>query len=322
MKNTIITVVVTMLVFLSACTSTSGDRVTFVRGEDKIDILIDGKVFTSYVTASQYLGKSVTKPILFPVLTPAGLNVTRSFPFAEVAGESHDHPHHTGIFFTYDEVSGNGFWNNTTFPPQIKHMQVKNMQGGASGELTTESEWIGKENVALLREERTMLFIPGEAETAIDFTITLTALQDKVEFGDTKEGMFAIRVAHPLQEQDFTGEYQSSNGDKGEKGVWGKRAEWVKLEGQIEGVDVGIAILNHPTSTNYPTFWHARGYGLFSANPLGQFAFENARKVENPQRFGLTLAKGQSALFKFRMIIYDGLRSTEQMQARFATYAE
>jgi hypothetical protein len=320
MKNIIVSFAV-LFVFLNTCTSTSVERVTFVQDDDKIDILIDGKAFTSYVTASQYLGKSVTKPILFPVFTPAGVRVTRSYPFAEVAGESHDHPHHTGIFFTYDEVNGNGFWNNTTYPPQIKHVAVKNMQGGERGELTTESQWISKDNVPLLQEERTMIIIPGQAETTIDFTMKLTALED-VEFGDTKEGMFAIRVAHELREQDYTGKYVSSNGDEGEKGVWGKRAEWVKLEGQIDSADVGIAILNHPTSTNYPTFWHARGYGLFSANPLGQFAFEKARQVENPQHFGLTLAKGQSALFKFRMIIYDGLRTKEQMQERFDEYAQ
>ncbi len=236
--------------------------------------------------------------------------------------EMRDHPHHTGIFFTYDEVNGDGFWNNTVFPPHIKHVLVKEMQPGEQGVLTTESEWISKDNVPLLRENRTMLFIPGNAEVAIDFTISLTALQDKVEFGDTKEGMFAIRVAHQLQEQDYTGKYQSSNGDEGEQNVWGKRAEWVKLEGQIDSLDTGIAILNHPTSTNYPTFWHARGYGLFSANPLGQYAFEKARQVANPQHFGLTLVKGQSALFKFRMLIYDGLRTQEQMQERFAEYAQ
>ncbi|MBN1560448.1 PmoA family protein [candidate division KSB1 bacterium] len=320
MKNILSGLVAALFFFLTTCTSTPVERVTFVQDDDKIDIVVDGKPFTSYVISSQYLGKSVTKPILYPLLTPAGVKVTRSFPFAEVEGESQDHPHHTGIFFTYDEVNGNGFWNNTTFPPQIKHSAVKTMQAGEQGVLTTESEWISKTEAPLLREERTMIIIPGAAETVIDFTMLLTALAEKVEFGDTKEGMFAIRVAHQLQEQDHTGRYVSSNGDEGEKSVWGKRAEWVKLEGQIDGADVGIAILNHPQSTNYPTFWHARAYGLFSANPLGQFAFEKAHQVENPQRFALTLAPGQSALFKFRMILYDGVRTKEQMQERFAEY--
>ena len=322
MKRAIFGFAASLILLFYACSSWSEDRVTFVPADDKIDILVDGNEFSSYVIASQYLGKSVTKPILFPVFSPSGIKMTRSFPYAEVEGESPDHPHHTGIFFTYDDVNGSGFWNNTTYPPQIKHIAVKKLKAGEQGELSTESQWISKDDVPLLREDRTMIFIPGEAETAIDFTMNLTALVDKVEFGDTKEGMFAIRVAHELREQDYTGKYLSSNGDEGEKDVWGKRAEWVKLEGQIDSLTVGIAILNHPTSTNYPTFWHARGYGLFAANPLGQFAFEKTRQVENPQHFNLTLEKGQSALFKFRMIIYDGARSKEQMQERFAAYAQ
>ena len=134
--------------------------------------------------------------------------------------------------------------------------------------------------------------------------------------------MFAIRVAHHLREKDYTGKYLSSNGDEGAGKVWGKRAEGVKLEGQIDSTDVGIAILNHPQSTNYPTFWHARNYGLFSANPLGQFAFEKTRNVENPQRFALTLEKGESALFKFRVIVYDGPRTLDQMEAQYQEYAK
>ncbi|MBN1479211.1 hypothetical protein EH223_16080 [candidate division KSB1 bacterium] len=308
-------------IFFSACDLTSDERVTFVEQEDKIDILVDGQVFTSYITASQYLGQSVTKPILFPVFTPSGIKVNRSFPFAEVEGESPDHPHHTGIFFTYDEVNESGFWNNTKFPPQIKHLAVHEAKGGTIGVLETESEWISKTSEPLLKEERTMKFIPGDDETAIDFTIKLTALVDKVEFGDTKEGMFAIRVAHQLRE-NFTGHYLSSNGDENEENVWAKRAKWMKLAGVIDSTHVGIIIMNHPGSTNYPTFWHARGYGLFSANPLGQFAFEKARKVENPKPFGLSLKKGQSALFKFLMIIYDGERTPEVIEARFAEYAK
>ena len=33
---------------------------------------------------------------------------------------------------------------------------------------------------------------------------------------------------------------------------------------------VTIAILDHRSNPGYPTHWHARGYGLFAANPLGQ----------------------------------------------------
>ena len=183
------------------------------------------------------------------------------------------------------------------------------------------SQWVSKDNEPLLEEKRTMTFVPGDTENSIDFDITLTALADEVVFHDTKEGMFAIRVAHWLRERDQTGEYLSSNGDKGARNVWGTRAKWVTLEGTKDGQDVGIAIMNHPESVNYPTFWHARDYGLFSANPLGQYVFQNTRGVESPERFELTLEKGEQATFKFRVAVYDGARTAGELEALFEEYA-
>ena len=95
-----------------------------------------------------------------------------------------------------------------------------------------------------------------------------------------------------------------------------------RLQGKKGDKVVGIVILNHPTSVNYPTYWHARGYGLFSANPLGQKMFQDGRKQENSQAFGLTLEPGKSAKFAFRMIIYEGAKTPERIEEWFETYAK
>jgi hypothetical protein len=91
-------------------------------------------------------------------------------------------------------------------------------------------------------------------------------------------------------------------------------------QGKHNGATVGLAILNHPTSTNYPTYWHARGYGAFAANPLGQYAFEKSRKVENPKPYNLILKKGDTAPFQFRLILYDGPRTKQQLDNEFREY--
>ncbi len=298
----------------------AGRKVDFVQDANRIDVRAGGKLVTSY----RY-GNELTKPVLWPVQAPSGAAVTRSFPLGkETAGESTDHPHHIGVFFTYDDVNGEGFWNNTSSPPQVKHVKVAKMQGGeGKGTLSTVSHWVGKAGKTLLEEKRDMVFRAGEDEYIIDFGIDLTAQDEKVVFGDTKEGMFAIRVAQWLQEtggSDWvkgvtgTAEYLSSNGDETEKEVWGTRAKWVRLEGKKDGQTIGIAIINMPDSVNYPTFWHARGYGLFAANPLGQYAFEEGRKADNPQKLNLTLEPGRSAHFAFRMAIYDGARTRAQIE--------
>lgn len=294
----------------------SGPKVEFVKGDNKIDVLIGGNLFTSYM-----YGDGLTKPVLYPVKTPSGIKVNRGFPFEKVPGEVIDHPHHVGISFTYDEVNGVGFWNNTTTPPQIKHLKVTTMKGGpGKGVLSTVMHWTGMNEDVLLEEKRTMVFTAGKNQYTIDFSIDLTTQDKTVVFGDTKEGMFAIRTAQWLREKDATGKYFSSNGDKKAANIWGKRAKWVALQGNKDGKEAGIAILNYAPSTNYPTYWHARDYGLFAANPLGQYAFQKSRKVSDPKPFSLTLKPGESAHFNFHVVIYDGTRTPEQLDKLFSAF--
>ncbi|HPG41444.1 MAG TPA: PmoA family protein [bacterium] len=264
---------------------------------------------------------TLTKPILFPLTSPSGIVVTRGFPLLKVEGESMDHPHHTGLFFTYDEVNGSGFWNNTTYPPQIRLEKIVKMQGGDTGTLSVILRWYDHNNQPLLQEDRTMLFSAHKNAYNLDFSATLTALDTTVVFTDTKEGMFAIRVAEWLKEQDTGSRYRSSTGKETEKDIWGTRAEWVTLQGKKDNQTVGIAIFNHPQSVNYPTWWHARAYGLFSANPLGQAVFQKGRGEEEPAPYNLTLEPGKSALFRFLVYIYEGPRSNEELQEQFNAFA-
>ncbi len=305
-------------------------KVAFQEGKYKIDVLIGGKIFTSYLHTpdpTQALvapGIVRTKPVLHPVYSPSGVAVTRGYPFTDVPGERKDHPHHMGVFFTVDNVGpdNDGFWGNSKAPlPAIKHVKVLRMKGGnGTGTLSTLSQWVGKSGKALLDEEREMVFrSAAQDRTEIDFTIWLKAIDREIDFTDTKEGMFAIRVAQWLTEGD-TGRYLNSDGQETEKGVWGKRANWVRLQGTKDGKTIGIAILNHPTSTNSPTWWHARGYGCFSVNPLGQLDFEKTLKVPDPKPFNLKIKAGEKALFKYRMIIYEGGMDKDKVDALYASY--
>jgi hypothetical protein len=133
--------------------------------------------------------------------------------------------------------------------------------------------------------------------------------------------MFGIRVADWLSEERGNGTYLNSNGDTTEAGIWGKRAEWVRLEGSHEGMKIGIVIMNHPESVNFPTFWHARGYGLFAANPLGQSVFQEGRGVDNPEQLNYQIMADERVLFKFRMVIYEGELSVDQIEAEYGEYS-
>ena len=122
-----------VLLILSSLTLIAGAAgaadVTFRPTAGGVDVLVDGEPFTRYVyevdpthpvAAENVL---LTKPVLYPLRTPAGVVVTRGWPFQEVEGEKRDHPHHIGLYFTYDEINGNDFWNNSKQPlPAIKHV--------------------------------------------------------------------------------------------------------------------------------------------------------------------------------------------------------
>jgi hypothetical protein len=306
-------------------------KVEFQQSKYKVDVLIGGKLFTSYLhtpdPAQPLLAPKIllTKPVLYPVHSPSGIIVTRGFPFTDVQGEKRDHPHHIGLYFTVDNVGPDkdAFWGNSSSPlPAIHHVRVLKMKGGTgTGTLATLSEWVGKSGKALLQEEREMVFravAPDQID--VDFTIWLKALNQEIDITDTKEGMFAIRVAQWLTEEG-TGRYLNSEGQEMEKGVWGKRANWVRLQGEKDGKPIGIAIFNHPTSTNSPTYWHARGYGCFSVNPLGQLDFQKAHRVPDPKPFDLKIKAGDRALFKYRMIIYEGNMDKARADALYQSYA-
>jgi hypothetical protein len=344
MKRTILMLSVLTLSLPSMAQSTKS-KVDFVEHKDRIDVLIAGKPFTSYL-----FGHIVGKPALVSIRTPSGVEVTRRHPLVELEGGTDDHLHHVGLFFAVDGVNGTKFWNRYKVKPhpQIKHTKMTDIApGNKKGKLAAESQWIDGKGKVLLKENRTMIFLPTEQrnEHAIDFSISLTAVADQVVFDDTEEGVFAIRLADclreggsevvrpgkPLPKESIkgTGMYFSSNGDQTAKQAWGKRARWVALQGVREGKVVGVAILNHPESINYPTYWHVRDYGLFSANPLGQGDFQRQNKYrKNPYKknpiipLRLTLKKGQTVHFRFLVIVYEGIRTQEQMEKRFRKFAK
>ena len=101
--------------------------------------------------------------------------------------------------------------------------------------------------------------------------------------------------------------------------VWSTRATWCKVFGKMGTDSVSVTIIDHPKNTNYPTYWHARGYGLFAANPLGEKVFSNGTKITN-----LTLKKGERVTFRYRIIVDAGKNSisTKRIQKLAADFGK
>lgn len=291
------------------------DTVSFVKNDEekKIDVYIGGEIFTSYMYSDMF-----KKPVLYPIKAAGGTIITRGFPLAPRPGESDDHPHHVGLWFNYGDVNGLDFWNNSDavsakraeFYGTIIHKEVNSINNGnEKGELEVTMEWVGPEGEVLLTENTIFVFSGSDNKRTIDRITRLTALDKDVAMKDNKEGLLGIRMTreleHPDQHDEATGIYRSSEGPEGND-VWGTRAKWVNLSGQINSENVSVAILDHPENVGYPAYWHARGYGLFAANPLGMKAMSGGKEELN-----FVLSAGKSVTFKHRIIIYSGEKTDD-----------
>ena len=307
------------------------------QAEEKVNVMVEGRLFTSYWYTDKI--SNMKKPVLYPIISADGETITRGFPLQPRAGERIDHPHHIGCWFNYGDVNGIDFWGYSDATPAkqrekmgvIRHREIKKAESGAPGILEVTMDWLKADNSVLLKESTRFLFFAEPSSRTIDRITTLTAQQDTVTFNDTKEGMYAIRVnralEHPsdqpvllsdahgqktevpvLDNTGVTGEYLSSEGVKG-LDTWGTRAKWMELSGVIDGKKEAVVILDHPSNPGYPAYWHSRGYGLFSVNPLGVRTFTEGKKAMD-----LTLKPGESVTFKYRIVVKSGPATSEEIE--------
>jgi hypothetical protein len=318
--------------------SQKGFTITEKKDSREVNILFNGKLLTAYC----YYDSS-RKPILFPVNTVDGITVTRQYPFHVVPGERTDHPHHTGIWFNYESVNGLDFWNNSTAidPAKrnqygtIRHQKITSKKtNGNTASLVTEADWVRPDEKVLLNETTYFNFTVKGNDLIIDRIAVLKATDSTVVFKDAKDGMLGIRVARELElpskeKSSFiddkgnvtlvppsgagvTGMYYSSEGLKGDS-VWGTKGRWAMLTGIKDGKHITIGIIDHPYNIGYPAYWHARGYGLFAANPLGRKIFSNGKEELN-----FSLQPLQSVTFMYRIIIHSGIFLTQEEMDRQA----
>jgi hypothetical protein len=168
----------------------------------------------------------------------------------------------------------------------------------------------------MVTEERTMRFHGDSSLRIIDFDITLRA-ERAVEFADSKEGTFGLRLRPVLQEDGGTGRIMNAEGLATEAEAWGKPSKWCDYSGEVDGETLGIAILDHPANPNHPVRWHVRGYGLFAANPFGLSAFSG----DESQVGGIQLNGGESLRFRYRVVIHPGDALSADVEGLWAKYA-
>lgn len=300
-------------------------NVSFQKADGRIDVSIDGKPFTTF-----YFGPDTPKPYLHPLRAADGTVVTRLYPMENVEGESHDHPHHRGLWFTHGDVNGLDFWANepeSEGPMKKGKVVLRKVEqvDGSSGTIRAVFEWRTPEDKLLLTEDRTMVFGGDANRRTIDLDVVFQAASEPVKFGDTKEGFFAIRLATPLEEPhrrargpERTGKIINAEGKTGEENTWGKRSPWVDYSGKLDGKPVGVAIFDHPSNPKHPTYWHVRSYGLFAANIFGEHDFYNDKTKDG----SMTVEPGKTLRFRYRVVIHSGDTQAAGIAGLYKDYAK
>lgn len=282
-------------------------EVTIEKSEQGVVIKADGQPFAEYVV------ESGGKPIVWPIIGPTGKPMTRAYPMRDdVASEKHDHPHHRSLWFTHGDVNGLSFWDKDT----TRHREFVKLESGRQGLVVTRNDWIDREGKTVLEDERRLTFGADASSRWIDFDITLTARGGPVTFGDTKEGSFGVRVPGTMKvDAKLGGRIVDSKGRENQA-AWGKQAEWVDYYGPVDGETLGIAIMNHPTSFRFPTFWHVRTYGLFAANPFGIGDFTGSKDNDGSYK----LDDGKSITFRYRVLFHKGDEKQGRVADNYAAY--
>lgn len=301
----------------------AADTVTFTRAADRVRIEIGGRHFSDYIHAGW------PKPCLYPILDADGTAYTRDFPFRKNPAEVPDHDWHRGVWLAHGAVNGHDLWRELPEKKtgRIRLDRIVETRDGATGMLRARSLWETADGQPLLTDETTLRVSRDGAVTRLDYEVRLLATHGAVTLGDTEEGTMAVRVNEAIRvthgkgstKRPGTGRLVNANGDAGIP-AWGKRAAWASYSGPLpDGRVIGVALLEHPGNFRHPTWWHARDYGLLSANPFGRHDFEKLK--DQPKAGDHVIPAGGELVLRYRLIFHRGDEKAARLSEEFKAYA-
>lgn len=266
-----------------------------------------------------YIFDSAGKPIVYPLIGPEGHRMTRNFPMNEDLGERErgDHDHHRSMWLTHGDVNGVDFWLDDENCGKIVHRSgTSEIDSDGAAVLITNNDWLDADGKRLLSDTRRFSFRDVDGRRIVDCDVLLKATDGDVNFGDTKEGSFGVRVAGTMKvDAKMGGLITNAEGDTN-KDAWGKKSAWVNYSGPIDEEMVGMVIHDHPSSFGFPCRWHVRTYGLFAANPFGFHHFTGEEKTN-----GIVLTEGKQMRLNYRVVLYTGEFDAESVATDSEQYA-
>ena len=276
----------------------SQSKVTAEKIGDKIEIKINGNLFTNYIV-SEY----EKYPFFFPVNGPSNASVTSM--------RNANFPHHSSLFFGCDRVNGGNYWQEGLGRGQIISLRADIIETG-NEKVVIENECIWRRpgaNAPIKDKRFITIFAPSKEKFQIDFDVTMEMLMD-VTIEKTNHSLFSGRVDPDLAVING-GTMINAEGKTGEKETFGKRSPWIDCWGKRQGKTEGIAILQHPSNDWYPAPWFTRDYGFFSPTPM--YWPEND--------INTLLKKGDIIQLRYRVIVHTGNHIEAEIAKEFEKFA-
>jgi len=317
-----------LAVFAAANLAAADGKFTVKKHDKGVTVQLNGAPFVEYVIGD------ANKPYLWPVIGPTGKPVTRAFPMRDIPGEQIDHAHHRGIWFGHENINGFDSWyEELSFKDSklkgdalkqrlakigsIRHREFPEVSAqGNRARIVAINDYLAPDGKKSFEEERRLTFSMLGDSRVIDYEIEFKATTAPVTFGDIKDAGFNIRVPTEMAVDSKKGGRIVNSDGITDKDAWAKRAKWCDYTGPVEGEPVGFAVLNHPSSFRFPTPWHVRTYGLFTANPFGTKSLDP--KAEDGT---FVLKPGEKLLLKHRIIIHKDTMPADQIEAAWKQYA-
>jgi hypothetical protein len=266
-----------------------------------------------------------------------------------------DHPHHRGICFGHESAGGPEwrFTEGKNAPPAggggdtwhekatfeeflkdpkleetgarrlpllgtIRHREYTVMRTDSSGAVFGEvCEHLDASGRMFLTEERRFTFQADAEVRSIDIDQDFVATEGPVRFEDRKDAGLSIRVPASMAVDSKMGGKIVNSAGLINAAAWGQSAPWCSYHGPVEGEELGISFLNHPSSHRFPTRWHVRTYGLFTANPFCGKQFQK----DLPDSTTI-LAPGERLRLRHRLVFHRGDAASARIAERYASYAQ